>query len=87
MLSLEFVALSRTKPPWFRVLAFNNPTKASNILSNCACLKEPIKLVFCAKCCASIIVVITLLKFSMIKLMKNSIIKNLKFLINKILKN
>jgi len=86
MLSPEFVALSKTKPSWFRVLAFNSLTKASNIVSTYACFKEPTKLVFYAKCCASTFIVIKLLKLSMIKLLKNSIIKDLKIAKIKLLK-
>jgi hypothetical protein len=78
MLSPEFVALSKTRPPWLRVLAFNSLTKASNIVSTYACFKEPTKLVFCAKCCAS--------TFIVIKLLKNSIIKDLKIAKIKLLK-
>jgi hypothetical protein len=34
----EFVALSRTRPPWFKVLAFISLIETSNIVSICACL-------------------------------------------------
>jgi hypothetical protein len=67
----ESIALSRTRPPWFKVLAFIRLAKASNIVSICACLKECTKpIVLCAKCCASTSIVIILLKFTIIKLLK-----------------
>jgi hypothetical protein len=67
----EFVALSRTRPPWFKVLPFTSLAKTSNIVSICACLKERIKLVlFYAKCYASTSIVIKLLKFIVVKLLR-----------------